>query len=549
MQTRSAPIAAFHALALAAALVFTACGGSDGGTPIDAAQPQNDSFTLSLSTDKALLLQGDSATLTVQLQRKAGFDGAVTVALAGLPAGVAAAPVTIPAGSSSTAITVTATPAAPHSLPTAVRVSGSANGLVANQTFTVTVRGLPGAVDTSFANGKIVLPVGVGEDYANAAAVQADGKLLVAGSSNTTAGTQVSLVRYGRDGALDPSFGTGGKVMTAVGGAAGGNNDQALAVAVQADGKIVIAGRSQQAGDDDFLLVRYNADGSLDASFGNGGKVVTDFAGGTDVARAIVIQADGKIVVGGAATMSDSGIDFALARYNTNGSLDASFGGAGRVTTALKSGTGSDSVHALAIQPVQGEARILAVGGEGDFLAARYSSSGQLDAGFATGGKLVGVFGSNIGRAHAVSVLPDGRTVLAGHSNHDFALAQLTVDGTLDASFGSGGRVVRAVTTNWDEATAIVRQADGSLVVGGWAYSGNSSAGDFVAMRFTAAGLPDASFGQQGLVVTPMAAGTLGDMAHTLVLQADDRLPAVRAIQAGEANGANNDFAITRYWL
>ena len=78
---------------------------------------------------------------------------------------------------------------------------------------------------------------------------------------------------------------------------------------------------------------------------------------------------------------------------------------------------------------------------------------------------------------------------------------------------------------------------------------GNSSAGDFVAMRFTAAGAADATFGQQGLVVTPMAAGTLGDLAHTLVLQADDRLPAVRAIQAGEANGANNDFAITRYWL
>lgn len=546
MQTRSA----LHALALAASLLFAACGGG-GGASIDAPQPTppTDLFTLTLSTDKALVLQGDSATLTVQVQRKTGFDGAVTVALANLPAGVTAAPVNIAAGSTSATVTVTAAAAAPHSLPTDVQVSGSANGQVASRPLTLTVRGLPGAVDTSFATGKVVLPVGTGEDYANAAAVQADGKLVVAGSSATTAGTQISLVRYTRDGALDTTFGNAGKVMTQVGTAANGNNDQALAVAVQADGKIVVAGRSKQAGGDDFVLVRYNADGTLDAGFGTGGKVLTDFGGDTDVARAILIQGDGKIVVGGDATMATTGLDFALARYNADGSLDAGFGSGGKVTTALKSGTGTDSVRALAIQPVQGEARILAVGGEGDFLAARYSAAGQLDAGFANAGKLVGVFGGNIGGAYAVTVLPDGRAVLAGHDNNDFALAQLTLAGALDASFGTGGRVRRPVTANWDQATAVVRQADGKLVVGGWAYSGNSSAGDFVAMRLAADGSADTTFGQQGLVVTPMANGTLGDMAHTLVLQPDDRLPAVRAIQAGEANGANNDYAITRYWL
>jgi uncharacterized delta-60 repeat protein len=542
MQTRSA----LHALALAASLVFTACGGGSEGAPIDATQPENSAFTLTLSADKALVLQGDSATLTVQLQRKAGFDGAVNVALTNLPAGVTAAPVTIAAGATSASVTVAAAAAAPHSLPTTVQVTGSAGTLSASQALTLTVRGLPGAVDTSFANGKIVLPVGTSEDYANAAAVQADGKLLVAGSSATTSGTQISLVRYGRDGTLDTTFGNAGKVLTAAGSA---GNDQALAVAVQRDGKILVAGRSKQAAGDDFVLVRYHADGTLDTTFGTGGKVLTDFAGGTDAARALLIQADDKIVVGGEASLGASGLDFALARYNSDGSLDAGFGTGGKVSTPLKSGNGSETVRALALQPVQGEARILAVGGDGDFLAARYSPAGVLDTTFANAGKLVGVFGSNIGGAHAVSVLPDGRAVLAGHSNHDFALAQLDTAGALDASFGSGGRVVRAVTTNWDEATALVRQADGKLVVGGWAYSGNSSAGDFVAMRFTEAGLPDASFGQQGLVVTPMAGGTLSDLAHTLVLQADERLPAVRAIQAGEAGGANYDFAITRYWL
>mgnify|MGYP000376108724 CR=1 FL=1 len=352
MQTRSA----LHALALATTLLFAACGGNEGSVSVDINQPvpPATSFTLSLSADKALLLQGESTTLTVQLQRQAGFDGAVVVALTNLPAGVTATPVTIAAGSSSATVTLSATAVAPHSLPTDVQVSGTATGQVASRTLTLTVRGLPGAVDTSFASGKIVLPVGTSEDYVNASAVQADGRIVVAGSSATTAGTQISLVRYTRDGVLDATFGNAGKVMTLVGTTATGNNDQALAVAVQADGKVVVAGRSKQAAGDDFVLVRYNADGSLDAGFGNGGKV----------------------------------------------------------TTALKSGTGTDSVRALAIQPVLGEARILAVGGEGDFLAARYSAAGQLDAGFADAGKLVGVFGGNIGGAYAVTVLPDGRAVL-----------------------------------------------------------------------------------------------------------------------------------------
>jgi uncharacterized delta-60 repeat protein len=540
-----------HALALAASLSFTACGGgADTTAPVDTDQPENSAFTLSVAQDKALLLQGSQITLTVQLQRKAGFEGAVQLTLADLPAGVTAGGVTIAAGASSATLTLDALAAAPHSLPTTVRVRGSAGALLASQSFTLTVRGLPGSVDTSFASGKLVQPVGQGEDYANAAAVQADGKLLVAGSSvAANGGTQFSLVRYGRDGTLDNSFGNGGKLMTAIGNGSNGNNDQAMAVAVQQDGKILVAGRSQQGTSDDFAIVRYLANGTLDASFGNGGKVLIDFAGGTDVARALLVQADGKIVVAGEAAIAGTGIDFALARLNADGTPDAGFGQGGKVNTALKSGTGTDTIRALALQAVEGENRILAVGGDGDFLAARYTAAGVLDAGFAQGGKLVGVFGSNIGGAHAVTVLPDGRAVLAGHVNHDFALAQLTVTGALDAGFGSAGKVVRAVTTNWDEATAIARQADGCLVVGGWAYSGNSSSGDFVAMRLTAAGLPDASFGQQGLVLTPMAGGSLNDLAHALVLQADERLPAVRAIQAGEANGANHDFAITRLWL
>lgn len=535
------------ALALAAGLALSGCGDVSGSVSIDAVQPEGAAFTLTVDSSKALVLQGGSATLTVQLQRKAGFDGAVELTLAGLPAGVSALPASIAAGATSATVTLQAGASAPHSLPTAVTLQGSAGTQRASHGLTVTVRGLPGVVDTSFAaGGKSVQPVDGGEDYAYAAAVQPDGRLLVAGSSAGAGGTKISLLRYERDGALDTSFGSGGKVTAPAGGL---GNDQALAAAVQRDGRILVAGRTEGATGHDFVLMRFTAAGAPDASFGSGGKVVIDFAGGTDVARALLVLPDDRIVVAGEALLPGTGLDFALARLLPDGTLDTSFGQGGKVTTPMKADTGSDTVRALVLHTVQGEARVLAVGGDGDFQAARYTASGALDAGFAQGGRLQGVFGSVIGGAHAATVLPDGRTVLAGHVDHDFALVQIHADGTLDAGFGSGGKVLRPVSANWDEATAVVRQADGKLVVGGWCFSGNGSSADFVAMRLDADGRIDTGFGQAGVAINPIANGTLSDQAHALVLQADERLPAVRALQAGEANGSNNDVAVTRYWL
>lgn len=546
----SRPRLALNAYALAALLSLAACGGGsvDGsvtlGTPVEPVPPAP--FTLSLSADKALVLQGTSASVTVNLVRQAGFDGEVQVSLAGLPAGVTAGSATIAAGATSATLTLQAAAGAPHSLPTDVRVTGIAGARSASQGLMLTVRGPAGSVDTSFAaGGRALTAVGAGEDYANVAAVQADGRLIVAGSSAAGSGTQISIVRYGRDGTLDTSFGNAGRVMPAMGAQ---GNDQALAIALQPDGKILVAGRS----DGDFVLLRLNADGSADTGFGSAGRVRIDFAGGTDVARALLVMPDGKIVIGGEASAAGSttGIDFALARCNPDGSLDAGFGIAGKLTTAMKTGSGTDAVHALALQTVGGAPRILAVGGEGDFMAARYTDSGALDAGFGSGGRIVGLFNANIGSANAVALMPDGRAVLAGHIGHQTALVRLNLDGSLDASFGAGGRLAQvSATLSWNEATAVVRQADGKLVVGGWMYTGNSSSGDFAVMRLLDSGVPDAGFGAQGLVIAPMAAGTLNDQAHALVLQPDERLPAVRAIQAGEANGANHDFVVTRFWL
>ncbi|NIS80096.1 MAG: hypothetical protein GTO14_07780, partial [Anaerolineales bacterium] len=161
-------------------------------------------------------------------------------------------------------------------------------------------------------------------------AAQADVKIVVAGSA--TANTLYGVARYNPDGSLDTSFDTDGKVTTDV----STSGDFAFAVAIQADGKIVAAGYSWNGTSYDFCVVRYNADGSLDTDFGSGGWVLTDFEGGTDEAHAVAIQSDGKIVVAGWADVDPTetiDYDFAVVRYNTDGSLDTDFGTGGKMTT------------------------------------------------------------------------------------------------------------------------------------------------------------------------------------------------------------------------
>ncbi|MGA0611230.1 hypothetical protein [Caldimonas sp. KR1-144] len=541
---------------------LAACGGSDNDTaePGNAPPPAEETptpppaaeFTLELSSDKALVIQGHSVTLTATLTRKNGFAGAVLVELQGLPAGVAAQPVSIAEGATTAEITLSAPLTAAHSLPTAATARGSSGNLVATRGLTVTVGGEPGVLDTSFGTGKVFTSVAEGEDFAYGMAVQPDGKVISVGSTSTTAGgADFAIARHERDGTLDASFGSGGKLATAI--AAGGGSDEAQAVALQADGKIVVAGYATGATTDlDFALVRYNADGTLDAGFGTGGKVTTDIGGSTDRIGAIAIQADGKIVVAGSSYSGPvTGVDFALARYNADGTLDATFGNGGKVVTPMKNFTGTDVVYSLLLQMVDGEQRIVAAGGDGDFLIARYTAAGALDASFANGGKIVGLFGSVGGGAYAMARGGANTIVVAGHAESDVALVRLDENGALEPSFGNGGKVVTPLSaSNWDAATAIVRQADGKFVVGGWVYEGGSSSANFAAVRYTATGVLDTTFGSGGIVVTPMAGASRSDSGRALVLQADERVPTVRALQAGEANeGGGFQFALMRYWL
>ncbi|MGH9286133.1 MAG: delta-60 repeat domain-containing protein, partial [Acidimicrobiales bacterium] len=244
---------------------------------------------------------------------------------------------------------------------------------------------LAGALDPSFGSGgRVVTPIAIGEVRGGGMAIQPDGRIVVAGTIPGAGGTDFVVARYLPDGGLDPSFGSGGGVVTPVGPGV----DEANAIALQPDGRIVVAGRAViSANESDFAVVRYLPDGLLDPAFGSGGKVVTDVSPSADEGtagdggRAVVVQPDGRIVVGGT-----SFEDFGLVRYLANGSLDTTFGTGGRVVTDLSP---ADRLSALALRPdgrIVAGGSALGTGSQADFVLVGYTASGALDPGFGGAG-------------------------------------------------------------------------------------------------------------------------------------------------------------------
>lgn len=513
-------------------------------TTPDAAEPAK--LQVEVTTAKLPILQGTSAELAVTITRLEGITGAVEITPVGLPDGVTADPLTIGADATTGTLKLYAAATAPHSLPTQVAVRGTIAGAAAMTDLTVTVYGAPGTLDTSFGGGRVMLPAGESDDYGNAVAVQPDGKIIIAGRGAENY-TDFALVRVDRDGTVDTSFGNLGRVLTDFGG-----SDTIYAIALQPDGKIVVGGvTTTTATKSDFALARYLPNGQLDPDFGEQGKVTTVLGADADTAYALVIQSDGKIVLGGDSNRGgETGLDFALVRYLPNGSLDTDWSEDGIATAAIAGGNARDSVYALALQTINGQERIVAAGGEGDFLLTRFLPDGTIDNSFNfDSGTIQWIFNSTIGAARALAITPDNRIAVAGHSQHDFAVVRLTQDGYLDETFNDDGKLLTQVsTTNWDEAQAIAVEADGKLVVAGWAYEGGGSAGNFALVRYNTNGTLDTSFGGTGIVVTQVASGTKGDQAMAIAMQRDDRVPTLRIVTAGFASVSNSDFAVTRYW-
>jgi uncharacterized delta-60 repeat protein len=420
----------------------------------------------------------------------------------------------------------------------------------------------PGSLDTTFGSGGIVTTEFGGYDSAEAVAVQPDGKIVAAGhgGSGLGGGTgDFALARYNSDGSLDTSFGSGGKVTTSfpLGGIYAPSASVA-GIAIQSNGKIVVAGRAQvkhgngknAAIDYDFALARYNSNGSLDTSFGSGGKVTTNFAG-DDYGNALAIQADGRLVVAGYAT--PSGRRFALARYNTNGSLDTTFDGDGKLTTNMGS-TGIGYANAVVIQP---DGRIIAgggVSGEEEFGLARYMPNGSLDASFGVGGKVVTLFPVTVGeqghdgQVNSLALAPNGQIVAAGWVNrdlypdgsaeHGFAVARYNIDGSLDNAFGNAGTVTTDVD-NYGTGNSVAIQMDGKIVVAGGANHNNGDGtftGEAALTRYNSDGSLDVSFGVDGIVVTSALSG-----ARAVVLQPSDGSIVI-------AGGIGDDLGVARFY-
>jgi uncharacterized delta-60 repeat protein len=415
-----------------------------------------------------------------------------------------------------------------------------------------------GPLDPTFGSGGIATSSVTANLFPYSMGLQADGKILEAGSVSISGGIKFGLARYTSSGSPDTSFGSGGETTTKI-----GSNAQAYAMAVQSDGKIVLAGQGNPGKTGaDFALARYNSSGSLDTAFGSRGTLTTSFGSGADNAEAVVIQSDGKIIAAGFSSQPDAAngypqVEFALARYNSNGSLDTSFGSNGTVLTAFGAGApyGSNIDAEIDGMTLQSDGKIVVAGystitgPKGRFFTvARYNANGTLDSTFGpnhTGIVSLPPSGSyHNDEAFGVVIQADGKIVAVGNVSparyyDEWALARFNSDGSLDGTFGSGGEVIQEVVAGAgvsDIAFAVAMQSDGKIVAAG-THSYGGSAESFALGRFNSDGSLDSTFNGTGIVTTQV--GTGSDARGMAIQPADGKI----VVAGGSSLGA----AVARY--
>ena len=422
-----------------------------------------------------------------------------------------------------------------------------------------------GMLDASFGVGEddgtpagvVSTSLGNGDDMAEDLTVGEDGMVVVVGNRQNGTSNDIVLVRYTNEGAFDAAFGVGeddGTPNGVVNISLGEGNDFGTAVATQADGKLVVAGYHEEGTSTNMVVIRVNADGTLDQSFGTAddgtenGIVNISLGDGNDIARDIAVQADGKIVIAGDSVTADGSANIIVARLNVDGSVDESFGQSedgtpnGFVATSL--GNGDDTANALVLQA---DGKIVVAGnriaedGSSNMIVARYDAAGVPDATFGasgddgTPGGFVNLsLGDGDDIARDIAVQADGKVVIAGDSvgtdgSSNFILARLNVDGTPDDSFGvaedgtPNGFVSTSLGDGSDFATGLAVQADGKLVVGGYHQEGDST--NIAVARYDANGALDQSFGmaddgtENGIVNISLGDGD--DKANAVALQGD----------------------------
>lgn len=394
-----------------------------------------------------------------------------------------------------------------------------------------------GGLDQTFAStGKIVRSLTAGYDFASATAVQSDGKILVAGYTSST-NADIVLLRFNTNGSLDTAFGDSGNVTTDF-----GKSEVATAMVIQPNGKIILAGQTNPVNNADFALVRYNTDGSIDTTFGHNGLTTAAIGQYDDIAQAVTLQSDGRIVVAGYSGAYPN-YDFSAARFLSNGTIDSSFSSDGRVVMSI--GSGIDMAMAVKIQA---NGKIVIAGktvasAAYDIAVVRLLADGSLDLNFGS----TGIARTSIGIADdmgsALEIQADQKILVGGTANtgsyNDFAVVRYDTSGNLDHNFNGDGKQTVAIGNENDGAASMALQSDGSIVLGGYAKVGMYN--QFALARVDKNGKIDSTFGHHGR--TSFALGTNNDMILSIALQSDGKI-----IAAGvSSNGANYDIALVRY--
>ena len=390
---------------------------------------------------------------------------------------------------------------------------------------------LPSGLDPDFGTGGEATSTAFGGDR-SAMALQADGKIVMVGGTFA----DFILARFDADGSLDTGFGVDGKVTTDMG--SGLRSEEALGVAIQPDGKIVVVGYTSIPNTppaprlpDTFALARYNSDGSLDTGFGAGGKVSGNVNGR---AFAVAIQDDGKIVVAGEFTFdstngNDFG-DFTVARFETNGNLDASFGSSGTGQIVTDIGLSTNAAQNLVLQSdgaivVSGKPQGSTAGFDHTD-AVRYNANGSIDDSFGGDGKVI-LPGMAVGEGLALQ--GDGKLVLVGSvetavppaTSIEFAVMRLNADGSVDEAFGEGnGIVTTGISGRGDAARAVALQGDGKILVAGGSNQQLNS--NFAVARYDTDGTLDATFGNDGTLTVDFFG--FADVAESVAVQPDGKI-------------------------
>ncbi len=405
-------------------------------------------------------------------------------------------------------------------------------------------------LDATFGSfGVVTTAIGYPNDLATAGAQQADGKLVIVGDSHNADTTgDLGVIRLLPNGQLDPAFGTGGRVTTDV-----SFHDQGSAVAIQPDGKIVVAGDTDDFSTIQFLVTRYLSNGSPDGAFGVDGVVTTSIGGVRAQATSVLVDPDGRIVVAGSAVIAGD-YKVAVARYDEDGTLDPTFGTGGVVITDVG---GEGTIDAVARQT---DGKLVVAGtrygnlafNTADVLLVRYTDSGSADGAFGAGGIVTRDLGPGIDDGEDLLIQPDGKLVVSGthyvgdsSTNSATTLLRFLPSGSADGAFGIAGAVITDLTPGHETGEAVTRLPDGRFVVVG--ESGplplSSNGLDWLVLRYNANGTLDSTFGTGGHLT--LSIGTDSDFAHDILRQSDGKIVVV-----GSGFGVDGDpgrFAIARF--